>query len=74
MKTVSLKTEKGVISGIVSHNHTGNEKNKIIVEFTYEGRNYQFPFSRKTGKLYDCKLPFQIMLIVDETTKTLNAW
>ena len=64
--TVSLKTEKGIISGNVSFNHTGAEKNKIMIEFIYEGKDYKFPFSRKTGKLYSCKLPFSISLILDK--------
>lgn len=70
MTTVNLQTEKGIITGTASFNHTGNEKNLIMVEFIYEGRSYKYPFSRKTGNLYACKLPFKINLIVNEVAPT----
>ena len=63
MTQVKLQTEKGIILGNESFNHTGNQTKLIMVEFNYEGRNYKYPFSRKTGKLFAVKLPFEIKLI-----------
>lgn len=63
MTQIKLQTKKGIILGIESFNHTGNQTNLIMVDFNYEGRNYKYPFSRKTGKLYAVKLPFEIKLI-----------
>jgi len=69
MNTVKLQTENGMIDGTASFNHTGNEKNKIMIEFNYMGKSYKMPFSRKTGKLYAYKLPFSVNLIIDEVSK-----
>jgi len=63
--TMILITDKGEIKGEeVKNYYTGNQKNQVAVDFEYEGRKYQYPFSRKTGKLYACKLPFNIRLKV----------
>lgn len=60
-----LITDKGEIKGEeVKHYYTGNQINQVAVRFQYEGRQYEYPFSRKTGKLYACKLPFNIRLVV----------
>ena len=62
---MKLITDKGIIEGTeVKFYYTGNQKNQVGVDFEYEGRKYQYPFSRKTGKLYGCKLPFNIRLVV----------
>lgn len=63
MTQVKLQTEKGTILGTESFNHTGNQTKLIMIDFNYEGRTYKYPFSRKTGKLYATKLPFEIKLI-----------
>ena len=62
---VTLQTEKGKIQGQTSFNHTGNQKNLIMVEFEYNERKYKMPFSRKTGKLYNVKLAFDVRLIIN---------
>ncbi len=62
-----LKTDNGIIEG--TYCYLWHQKQQVGVNFTYEGKMYSYPFSRKTGKLYGCKLPFNISLIIDENTK-----
>lgn len=63
-QTVKLQTANGIIEGSKTLNHTGNQTNLVEVSFEYNGMRYSYPFSRKTGKLYACKLPFEIKMIL----------
>ena len=61
---VKLQTTNGIIEGSKTLNHTGNQTNLVEVAFEYNGMKYKYPFSRKTGKLYACKLPFEIKMML----------
>lgn len=59
---VEMRTDNGIIIGTVSFNHTGRQTNLVKIEFIYNNQKYKMPFSRKTGKLYAIKLPFNIKI------------
>lgn len=71
--TVTLTTDSGKIEGKVVHSYTGREKKQVIVQFAYGKQVYEYPFSRKTGKLYACQLPFAIKLNLEKEETTSEA-
>jgi hypothetical protein len=61
---IKIKAGNETINGVVTFNHTGNQKNLVMVKFAYNNTNYCYPFSRKTGKVYRVRLSFNPVLIL----------
>ncbi len=65
MQEVQLQTKGGLIEGVTDDSlYAGSLTKAVFVKFKYEGSTYNYKFSRKTGKLYASKLPFEIRLIL----------
>ncbi len=66
MEKVKLQTKEGVIEGMADGSlYAAKLTEAIFIKFKYEGSTYNYKFSRKTGKLYGSKLPFEIRLILE---------